>query len=293
MPTAPLISVITATYNMGQYLNDAIDSVLSQDYQSLECIVVDDGSDDNTKNILAQYQEDPRVMVICQDNSGQTVAKNRGISAAHGEFLAFCDADNIWLPDKLSRQIKCYNSNPEVGVVYGDIELMNEQGDPLPTPSIKRYSGRITGKLLADNFVTFNTTLVPRRIIDKVGGFDESLSMAIDYDLWLRISVEYEFIHIPAPLARYRVWSGQLSHRTAERFDNCFKLLNQFLDRYPRSVTATEVRKAWAHTFVSRGLWHANEGRKLSAWQDCGRAFIRNPHDMRLWKTIARLVTGR
>ncbi len=293
MPAVPLVSVITATYNMGRYVQEAVDSVLAQKYPRVQSIVVDDGSTDDTPEVLARYRDDSRVTVIRQENAGQTAAKNSGLAAAAGEYIGFCDADNAWLPGKLARQLEMFRAHPRLGVVYGDIELMDENGIPLPAPATKRYSGRITGRLLVDNFVTFNTALVPRAVIVEAGGFDESLSMAIDYDLWLRISVNYEFMHIAAPLVRYRIWGGQMSHRTGERLDNYLRLLQRFLSCHPESVTAGEVRRAWAHTYVTRGLWHAAENRKGAAWRDYGRALVRWPHDLRLWKSAARLLLGR
>jgi glycosyltransferase involved in cell wall biosynthesis len=293
MSSVPLVSVVTAAYNMGRYLGEAVESVLGQDYPAVELIVVDDGSTDDTPAVLAHYAADPRVTIIRQENSGQTVAKNRGMRAARGRYVGFCDADNAWLPHKLSRQVPLLQGNERLGVVYGDIQFIDEEGRDLPTPKIRRSSGRITGPLLVDNFVTFNTTLVPRRVLEEFDYMDESLTMAIDYDLWLRISTRYDFLHLPEVLVRYRIWGGQMSHRTGERLDNFFRLLESFLERYPDSVTPAEVRRAWAHTYVTRGRWHAHKGRTAEALADFGRAFRQRPHDLRLWKSAARLLIGR
>lgn len=290
----PLVSVVTASYNMGHYLNEAVDSVLAQDVADVEVIVVNDGSkDDATPAALARYANDPRVVIINQDNAGQTVAKNRGLAAARGEYIGFCDADNAWLPGKLARQLETFERQPDLGVVYGDIQLIDDHGQDLPTPSKKRHSGHITGPLLADNFVTFNTTLLPRRVVEEFEGFDERLSMGIDYDLWLRISTRYEFLHLPEMLVRYRIWGGQMSHRTGERLDNFFRLLEAFVARYPDSVTGNDIRRAYSYSWVTRGLWHAREGRKSEALSDYRRAAAKWPFDARLWKCWGRLVVGR
>lgn len=290
MNTAPLVSAVTASYNMGRYVAEAVDSILAQDYPHLECVVVDDGSTDDTPRVLQRYASDARVTVIRQENSGQTTAKNRGLSAARGELIGFCDADNRWLPGKLSRQVPRLLERPEVGVVYGDAVLIDGEGRPLPPPRTRRHSGHITAKLLVDNFVTFNTSLVPRRILEEVGGFDESLRMAIDYDLWLRISLKYEFVYLPEPLVAYRIWGGQMSHRTAERMENFFRLLERFLREHPDAVTRAEARRAWAHSLTTRGLWLAGIGRRREAWRDYRRALGYRPHDLRLWKSLAKLL---
>jgi glycosyltransferase involved in cell wall biosynthesis len=293
MSEIPLVSVVTASYEMGDYVAEAVDSVLAQDYPRVESIVVDDGSTDHTSQVLERYQDDPRVTVIRQENAGQTVAKNRGLAAARGELIGFCDADNRWLPDKLSVQVPRLLERPDVGVVYGDLILIDGGGQRLPTANARRYSGRITGRLLVDNFVTFNTTLVPRSVLDEVGGFDESLRMAIDYDLWLRISLKYEFLYLPRPLVEYRIWGGQMSHRTGERMDNFFRLLEKFLRENPDAVTAAEARRAWAHSLTTRGLWLASVGRTAEAWRDYRAALRKRPHDRRLWTSMARLLLVR
>lgn len=293
MKEFPLVSVVTASYNMGRYVGLAVDSVLAQDYPALEIIVVDDGSTDDTSAVLSRYRDDPRVKLIFQENAGQTVAKNRGVQAARGEYIAFCDADNLWLPNKLSRQIELFNEHNDIAVVYGDISLIDADGQPLPTTQAKRYSGKITGRLLIDNFVTFNTAVVSRKVMTAVGGFDESLRMGIDYDLWLRISVKHTFHYIAEPLVRYRIWGGQMSNRQEERLSNCFRLLNNFLEKYPESVTAAEVARGWAHTYVSRGLLRASQQKYLNALEDYYKAFSYRPCDLRLWKSIAKLLIGR
>jgi len=293
MSAEPLVSVVTAAYNMGQYVRQAVDSVLAQAGPAVEVIVVDDGSTDDTARALAAYADEPRVRVISQANAGQTKAKNAGLRAARGEFVRFCDADNAWRPGKLLRQLPLLRANPAVGVVYGDVALIGPAGEPLPAPPVKRWSGRITGRLLADNFVTFNTTLVPRRVLEEFGGFDESLRMAIDYDLWLRVSTKYEFLHVPEPLVDYRIWGGQMSHRTGERLDSYFRLLERFLERHPASVTRADVARAYAHTYVTRGIWRATQGQRADAWRDLRLACGRRPLDARLWRTAAALALGR
>jgi glycosyltransferase involved in cell wall biosynthesis len=294
MTDQPLVSVVTATYEMGDYVAEAVRSVLAQDHANLECIVVDDGSTDHTPEVLAALAaEDPRVQVIRQDNAGQTVAKNRGWRAARGEFLGWCDADNRWRPGKLRRQLEAFREHPRVGVVYGDLQLIDGEGRDRETPPIRRYSGQITGKLLIDNFVTFNTTLLRRSLMEQMGGFDENLRMGIDYDLWLRISVDHEFLHLAEPLVDYRIWGGQMSHRTEERMENFFRLLEHFLATHPDKISAGDARRAWAHSLTTRGRYRAAVGRKGGAWSDYVSALGHRPWDLRTYKSMARLVLNR
>lgn len=288
MPVTPLVSVITATYNMGRYLGDTLDSILGQTHQHIEAVVVDDGStDEDTPRVLERYTDDPRVVVIRQDNAGQTVAKNNGLRHARGEFIGFCDADDLWRPDKIAWQLPLFDGRDDLGVVYGDFQFIDGEGTPIETVRPRTHSGRITGPLLADNFIHFPTTLTRHSVLDEFGGFDESLSMAIDYDLWLRISTKYEFAFVPRILVDYRIWSGQMSHRTGERLDNAFRMMRTFLAEHPDACTASEVRTAWAHTYVTRAIWHAREGRNSAALTDFARGLLRDPLSRRSWWALS------
>ncbi len=295
MPTSPppLVSVVTATYNMGRYIRETVDSILAQTHGRLELIIVDDGSTDDTPEVLAAYAGEPRVRLVRQANTGQTAAKNRGLREARGEFIGFCDADDRWLPDKLARQLPRFEGAPRLGVVYGDFDCIDGEGRPTTTPRWPCFSGRITGKLLVDNFVHFPTALVRREAVEQAGGFDESLTMAIDYDLWLRISLDWDFLHVPETVVEYRLWEGQMSHRTGERLDNAFRMMKRFLADHPGSVTPAESRYAWTYTYVTRACWHAGQGRIRAAASDYLRAARRRPWDRRLWKSLARCALGR
>lgn len=288
-----LVSVVTATYNMGNFIEETLDSILAQEYENIESIVVDDGSTDNTSEVLAKYRDDPRVKVIRQANAGQTVAKNHGIKSAQGEFIAFCDADDTWRKDKLSKQIPLFKKDLDIAVVYSHVNRVNEKGDSLNFHELKRHNGWITAPLLLDNFIPFVTTVVRSRVLEEFEGFDESLTMSIDYDLWLRISTKYKFEYVPEQLANYRIWPGQMSKRTGERLENFFKLLDRFFEKYPGLVNERDKKKAWAHTHVTRGMWHAANGKKSAAVADYLSATKLDFFDLRLWRAWAALAIGR
>jgi glycosyltransferase involved in cell wall biosynthesis len=291
-PVPGLVSVVTAAYNMGGYIAETLESVLGQDYPQVESIVVDDGSTDDTASVLEGYADNPRVSVVRQSNAGQTVAKNRGIREARGEFIAFCDADDTWRRDKLSRQLPRF-ADAAVAVVYSDIECVDGQGQVLPYYDIPHYEGRVTAPLLIDNFVPFPTVVVRAAVLRAAGGFDESLTMSIDYDLWLRISVNHLFAFVPERLANYRVWEGQMSKKTGERLDNFMRLLDRFLGENPRAATRREIDRAYAHVYVTRGYWHAREGRRAEAWRDYQAALRLDPLAVRMWKRIISLGLDR
>jgi glycosyltransferase involved in cell wall biosynthesis len=287
-----LVSVVTATYNMAGYIAETLDSILAQDYPNIESIIIDDGSTDNTMEVLEPYLKDPRVRVVQQANAGQTVAKNQGIAHAKGEFVAFCDADDTWRKDKLSLQIPEFD-DPKVGVVFSEMVFIDENGDLIDDEPLKCHGGQITAPLLIDNFVPFLTTVARADVLAEANGFDEKLTMSIDYDLWLRISVDYLFAYVPQPLGNYRIWPGQMSHKKKERLDNFFKLLERFLADNPDIVTQQEKNEAWAHVYVTRGWWHSQEGRKKEALSDYGQAMKLHFFDQRLWRRTAALILNR
>jgi glycosyltransferase involved in cell wall biosynthesis len=288
--TRGLVSVVTATYNMGHYIAETVDAVLSQSYPYVESIIIDDGSTDDTMRVLEKYAHDPRVHVVQQKNAGQTVAKNRGIAEARGEFIAFCDADDVWDPRKLSQQVPEFSRGDDVAVVFSEIDCIDGDGNPCAASRMRRYEGHVTAQLLIDNFIPFPSAVVRGDVLRAMEGFDESLSMSIDYDLWLRISTRYRFVYVPEVLAHYRIWPGQMSHRTGERLDNFFRLLDRFLADNPGAASLRDINRAYGHVHVTRGDWHASEGRVAQAWADYKVALLRDPVSLRAWKRLIRLA---
>ena len=297
MPVQPpqdLVSVVIATFNTGRYLPQAVQSVLSQTYSNVEILIIDDGSTDDTAQIIRRWEQDERVRVYRQPNGGQAQARNRGVALSKGQYVAFLDADDEWLSHKLSRQMPLF-TNPQVGVVYSEYECMDGEGRSLPKPPTRMYRGRITAALLIDNFVSFQTAVVRRECLERHGAFDESVRMGDDYDLWLRLSAHYEFDFIPQPTARYRVWSGQMSKNYRRRYESAIHTMRRFLERNPGLVSAGQIRAAWAHTYTGRGnntLWH--ERKRAAAMQDYLRALSFRPHHWPAWRAILRgLITAR
>ena len=196
-----LVSVVIASYNMGHYLVHAVQSVLSQSYPNVEVQIVDDGSTDDTAKLVRQWQSDPRVRVHTQPNAGQARAKNIGVSLSRGRFVAFLDADDLWLPGKLRVRWSC-SGVAEVGVVYSDYQCMDGEGRPLAKGLTRMRRGWVSGALLIENFVCYSAGVVRRECLERSGCFDETLGMGIDYDLWLRLSAHYQFDFVREPTVR-------------------------------------------------------------------------------------------
>src|SRR5690606_27150909 len=184
----PVVSVITPTYNRAAFLPQAIERVLGQTFADLELLIVDDGSTDNTRQLVECYAQDKRVRYFYQENQGQSIARNRGLQEARGEFVCFLDSDNAWMLDKLEKSVSVMRVQKDIDVLYGDFVEIDEDGAELGVNTMKRHSGRITQELLKDNFVSMNTTMTRRACFEDMGGFDANDRFAEDYGLWLRLS---------------------------------------------------------------------------------------------------------
>ena len=190
---SPRVSVIIPTYNRSWCLSEAIDSVLSQTFQDMELIVVDDGSSDETPALLSHYAD--RLRVLRQTNRGVSAARNSGIQAAHGDLIAFLDSDDTWQPDKLARQVDFFDRQPDAMICQTE-EIWIRRGVRVnPKQRHRKPSGWIFEASLALCLVSPSAVMMRRDLLEEMGGFDESLPACEDYDLWLRMSLRYP-IHL-------------------------------------------------------------------------------------------------
>lgn len=277
-PQNPLVSVVIATYNMGQHLPGAVQSVLAQQYGNVELIVVDDGSTDGTPDVMTPFLADPRVRYFRQKNAGQASAKNAGIRHSTGTLIGFCDADDAWLPEKLALQVPLFLRDEKIGVVYSGVQDMAQaNAKARPPAKVPTIRGRVTDELYLNNFVPFGTAVVRRDCLERVGPFDERYRMGIDWELWLRCSLHYEFDYVPEVTYLYRVWEGQMSNNWRGRYDFAFRIMRDFIQRYPAAVSGKTLRQAMALTYASRGRARSYlEGEHLQAFADACRSVLSN-----------------
>jgi glycosyltransferase involved in cell wall biosynthesis len=287
----PLVSIITATYNRAKYLPLTMESVLSQSFKNFEHHIVDDGSTDNTYEVIKDYLKDSRIHYHAyQMNRGQSVARNLGLKHSIGEFICFIDSDNLWMPNKLKSQLKVFEGRQDVDIVYGDGLCIDEFGEILPNPNMKRYSGEITEKLLMDNFVSFNTAMIRRECFTKLGGMDEKLRRADDYELWLRLSTEYKFYYYPGQIAKYRILPNSISANKEERFTANKMIIDGFFERYPQYANDKLVKDTWARFYVRRGRSRAFNGQYWNAFLDHIKAMSYRPFSVGPWRALARMI---
>ena len=255
---APTVSVIIPTYNRAHLVGRAIRSVLNQTYQDFEIIVVDDGSTDNTEEVVKSFN-DPRIRYIRHEkNRGGSAARNTGIRAARGEYIAFLDSDDEWLPEKLAKQLPVFEKDSTCGAVYTDLLYM------LPDGSVKlcqnyRPEGWILKKLLSSNVVgTTSSVIVRRECFEKIGLFDESLPSCQDWDMWIRIAKRYSFRKIPEPLTKYRVHQNRIT----TDFRAVWQGHLAIMEKYAADISALgRCTEAYHHFRLGNYLCHAGKMR--------------------------------
>ncbi len=199
----PAISVIIPAYNAERTILETVESVLQQSFSDFELIVVDDGSRDRTLELLSSIR-DKRLKVLSYKNGGVSLARNRGIANATGEFIAFLDHDDLWTADKLELQLAALQKHPDAGVAYSWTCSMDEQGEAFHTNEPIFFEGNVYDKLLVSNFLAHGSNpLVRKPAIEAVGGFDPAFCCS-DWDFYLRLAARWSFVVVPKIQILYR-----------------------------------------------------------------------------------------
>jgi glycosyltransferase involved in cell wall biosynthesis len=224
----PLVSVITPTYNYGRFIELALESLRAQTHRNWECVVVDDGSTDDTAEVIARYIErEPRVRYLRQENQRQAVAKNTGLADARGRYVQFLDADDLIEPRKLERQVEFLESHAEADIVYGGVRFFHTErpeerlhamfGENEPwMPEVSGEGREILLPLVRQNIMVINAPLLRRSVIDDVGPFDAMLPPVEDWDYWIRCALmgkRFEFRDFDGALALVRAHEASTSRQ--------------------------------------------------------------------------------
>jgi glycosyltransferase involved in cell wall biosynthesis len=208
----PRVSVIVPAWNASTVLAEALDSVRAQTFRDFEVLVVDDGSTDDTARVAErQAAEDGRFRLICQGHAGVSVARNAALAEARGEWIAFLDADDVWLPPKLDRQLALAKQDPAADLLFTNFSLWDGSKDlgVAFAPGATLPEGNPMQALLLDCFLLPSTVVVRRERLLETGGFDPVLLMSQDWDLWLRMAEQGLHVRgLAEPLVRYRRWPG-------------------------------------------------------------------------------------
>jgi glycosyltransferase involved in cell wall biosynthesis len=277
MTIDPLVSVIIPTYNRSQYICYAIDSVLAQTYENIEIIVVDDGSTDDTRDILQLY--DSKIKYIFQNNSGPSTARNSGIKQANGDLIAFLDSDDIWLPEKLEYQVQLLEQSPDsIGLVACGYYIIDALGKKIGNPKINR-NHKIHKSFLIEIMVHNalsgggSGALVRRECFKKVGLFDEELWIGEDWDIWIRISKQYEIAFVESPLFKYRTHLGNLCNCNPRSKEDAKRIVRKNIEK--RNLIL--LIKAYSNIYLNEAREHIGKQNRYLAFINALKSILIYP----------------
>jgi glycosyltransferase involved in cell wall biosynthesis len=276
----PTVSVIIPTYNRAFMLKEAIQSVLDQTYSDYEVIVVDDGSTDNTREVVNALS-DKRVRYVFQENRERSAARNHALSLARGRYIAFLDSDDLFLPTKLEKQVAALEKEQKFGMVYSSAICTDKQGKRIAPFMYKATaSGWIYRKVAFYVPITILPTLVMIRteVLSQVGGFDEKMTRFEDIDMWRRVARRYPILAMQEPLSIFRTHSdNELANQNPDKILRALAYYVNKAFNEDKDESRIFLRRAAARLYLRYGL-----AIFLSPeWHDSARTFI--VHSIKYW----------
>jgi glycosyltransferase involved in cell wall biosynthesis len=306
-----LVSVIIPCYNRAHIVRDTIDSLLAQTYRTFEALVIDDGSTDHTREVMSRYT-DSRIRYFYRANGGLSAARNSGLDAAKGEFIAFLDSDDLWHPWKLAAQVEIFRRHSEAGLIWSDMSTFRDPGEILSERHLRTYYSAyesvdfdrpskragVLGELVPDappdfaqcayyvanvfqdmyngNLVHPSTAIVRRERLQKSGGFEPEVTGpgAEDYHFYFRISAHGSVAFLDAPTTLFRLHPLQMStfNRVNEARSNLTVVLH-WLQRHPPAVPEELIRDRLAKSHAWLGAEELNAGNARSATRHLWQSF--------------------
>jgi len=234
LPLLRKVSIVLPTYNRKDLVGKSIQSVLDQTYADFELIIVDDASTDGTEEVIKSFSDPRMVYLKHETNQGGAAARNTGIRAAKGEFIAFQDSDDIWLKEKLAKQIVVFEKSTEnVGLVYS-LCARNEGNKEriIPDKDQIKTEGNLYKELLLENFITLPSAVIRKSCFEKVGLFDQTLPRFQDWELFIRLSKHFEFRYVPEPLVTSYFTEGSISSKPEAMIKALEIILHNHLEDY-------------------------------------------------------------
>lgn len=290
----PKVSVIIPVYNGEKTIRETVESVLNQTLSDFELIIIDDGSTDSTLDVLSTIK-DSRLKVVSYSNAGVSASRNRGIELASGEYIAFLDADDFWTPDKLEFQVKALAANPQASVVYSWADCIDEANQLLGIDHHFTVNGNILTRLLVSNCIagSASSVLARREVFVEVGNFDETLTHAEDWDMWLRLAARYEFVVVPIPQILYRITDTSASSDFIKQEAGSSQVIERAFKRVSESLQHLK-----SHAYANLYLYLATRilrgppqrQKSLLAGKFIWRAFRKDPTILKQLKYISTLL---
>jgi len=290
-----LVSIVIPSYNLGHYLRYALESVLAQTYGHWQAIVVDDGSTDNTAEVIKEFS-DPRLTYLYQANRGVSAARNAGILRARGEYLAFLDADDEWEPEFLARCVDAMrrSNSPDLAGVYTAYFNIDQYGRALPqVHACIVPASELRSRLLEGPFIVIHGAVLRKRIVQRIGAFDPKVDGLEDWDFWLRLSSRYALNGIPERLARYRVSSGSQSSNHLRTHGARMRVLQKHFGCLDDPADQSEERKkAYGYAYRWSALELIQDGQADKGWDLLAQAAAILPEILERLDTYYELAVG-
>ena len=260
MNRLPLVTIITPSYNQGRFIRQTIESVLNQDYPNIEYIIIDGGSTDHTLDIIREYEG--RLKWISERDEGQSDAINKGFKMAKGEIIAWLNSDDTYESGAVTAAVDCFLENPDVGLAYGDGDIIDEKGN-----KVKRFEATqqfdLWTLIHVWDYIMQPTTFFRREALEKVGYLEKDLYWCMDWDLWIRLATQYKVAYLNQVLANSREYSEtKTSTGGIKRFKELIRLMRKYGNMnyppgyflYGSSTLVTLTEKLLGIHFLSRAL---------------------------------------
>ncbi len=266
--TKPKVSVVIPSYNRADYIPATLDSVLAQTFSDFELVFIDDGSTDNTEEILKKYiEKDKRVKYFKQENSERAVARSFGIKQSEADLVCLVDSDDLWYANKLEKQVKVMDENPNVVLVYAAVNRIDFDSNPVKAAArqLEGFSGDVFPKLLTRNFIPSVTPMIRRDVLEKVGAQVTEFIPYEDWDFWMRISRHGDFYHIEEPLGDYRLHPGQsVKNVNAEKIEEVtLKVLDA--NTADADIKQALIDEAYSLAYLRIAYWYILAGKSKKA----------------------------
>jgi len=252
---SPVVSIIIPTCNRPHLLPRAVKSVLVQTFSDWELLIVGNSPTEETTTLVQKFEEkDGRIRYLTEGRRGIGIARNRGLEEARGEFVAFLDDDDEWLPKRLEHQLAFMSSHPDIGLLYSQAYVKDGNGHPIGLKPAGKPVWNL-GDLIERNSIPSLTVLMRRRCLERVNGFDPDILIVEDYDLWLRMAKEFPIAYFPEPLAIHYRHGGNFSTRPIVRYENMIRIFQKLLTLCEDPLHRMQVgrRLAFLHHILVKG----------------------------------------
>lgn len=291
----PTVSIVMPAYNAGTYVAESIRSVIAQTMADWELLVVDDGSSDDTCEVVGGFLSDPRIRLLKQKNAGPAAARNRGIREGTGPFVAFLDADDLWVPEKLARTLDEFRLHPEIGLCATGMKVIGPDGAVRGETLGPDRCGQALPDLLSGTFdVLLSSAVVRREVLDRAGLFDESIRLSEDFELWLRVALQCPFRMLAEPLLLYRSGHGNISGTAGDKRRDY--VLDAIVPKF-MGLPGASVHVRPKHVRALRSLCFKNRADEQTSWGSAVHWYVRailcRPSAFDAWRALASRMVPR